>query len=68
MGKQTGGSVRRESEALQARQGLNLEDHLKKDDLHKRLFDARKTSIGLPAVREVSKNDTDADASADSTR
>ena len=57
--------MRRESEA---RQGLNLEDHLKKGDLHKRLFDARKTSIGLPAVREASKNEADAHASANSTR
>ena len=57
--------MRRESEA---RQGLNLEDHLQKGDLHKRLFDARKTSIGLPVVREASKNDADAHSSANSTR
>jgi hypothetical protein len=57
--------VRRESEA---RQGLNLEDHLQKGDLHKMLFDARKTSIGLPAVREASKNDADAHAFSNSTR
>jgi len=57
--------VRRESEA---RQGLNLEGDLQKGDVHKRLFDARRTSIGLPAVREASKNDADAHASANTTR
>ncbi len=57
--------MRRESEA---RQGLNLEDHPQKGDLHKRLFDARKTSVGLPVVREASKNDADAHSSANRTR